>query len=169
MLIGALALAGHAPAAWVDSAHERAAWIPGVRGVQLAVTPEADAAAIARKELDALARTISTHRIAFVRDVELASDANVMLDQLVGEAARAVSLATTAGVGIEWTAVGTNDDPGSDAINAHLRALRARWLADALASRGVSSVRTAADADEEAVQARQRGAFLRMRFDGAAH
>jgi hypothetical protein len=166
---GALALAGHAPAEWVNSARERAAWIPGVRSVQLAVTPEADAAAVARQELDALERTISTRRIAFVRDVEPAAGANAVLDQLVGEALRTASLATTAGVGIEWTAVGTNDDPGSDTINAHLRALRAHWLADALASRGVSGVRTAAEGDEEALQARRRSAFLRLRIDGAVH
>lgn len=163
-----LAIAGYAPAAWVDSARERAAWIPGVRSVQFAVTPDADAAVVARQELDALSHTISTQRIAFVRDVEPVSGADAVLDQLVNEAARASSLATTAGVDIEWTTVGTNDDPGSDAINAHLRALRARWLSDALASRGVSGIRTAADADEEALQARQRGAFLRLRIDGAA-
>ena len=164
---GALALAGHAPAIWVDPARERAVWIPGVRSVQFAVTPEADAAAVARQELDALSRTISTRRIAFMRDVEPASGADALLDQLAGEATHAAALATTAGAGIEWTAVGTNDDPGSDAINAHLRATRARWLADALASRGVSNVRTAADSDEEAMQARQRGAYLRLRIDGA--
>jgi len=102
-----------------------------------------------------------------VRDVEPVSGADALLDQLAGEATHAVALATTAGVGIEWTAVGTNDDPGSDTINAHLRAVRARWLADALASLGVSNVHTAADADEEAMQARQRGAYLRLRIDGA--
>lgn len=166
---GALALAGHAPAPWVASARERAAWIPGVRSVQFAVTPEADASAVARQKLDALARTMSMQRIAFVRDVELAGGADTVLDQLVSETSRAASLATTAGVGIEWTAVGTNDDPGSDTTNAHLRALRARWLADALASRGVAGVRTATDEDEDALQARQRGAFLRLRIDGAAH
>jgi hypothetical protein len=166
---GVLSLGGHAASAWVDAARERAAWIAGVRGVQFAVTPEAAAATIARQQLDALAGRIQSRRITFLRDVEPADGADAVLDELVRDATRAQALATDAGVGIEWTAVGTNDDPGSDAINARVRTLRARWLAEALGLRGVSGVRTAADDDEEALQARQRGAFLRVRVAGAPH
>jgi hypothetical protein len=165
---GTLALGGSAAAAWVDAARERAAWIAGVRSVEFAVTPEADVAAIAREQLDALARTIPTQRIVFLRDIEAAAGADGVLDQVASDVKRAQAFAATAGVGIEWTAVGTNDDPGSNAINARLRSLRAHWLADALGARGISAVRSAADEDEEAVQVRQRGAYLRMRVVGVA-
>ncbi|HEV7490559.1 MAG TPA: hypothetical protein VGO25_07110 [Rhodanobacteraceae bacterium] len=165
---GVLALGGSAAAAWVDAARERAVWIAGVQRVDFGVTPEADAAALARQQLDDLVRMIPTRRITFVRDVDLGTGADAVLDQLVGDAKRAAVLASTAGAGIELTAVGTNDDPGSNAINARLRASRARWLADALTARGVSGVQTAADEDEDALQARQRSAFVRVRVDGAA-
>lgn len=165
---GALALGGSAAAAWIDAARDRAAWIAGVQRVLFGVTLEADAAVIARQQLDDLVRTIPTRRITFVRDVDLGVGADGVLDQLVGDAKRAAALASAAGVDIGLTAVGTNDDPGSDAINERLRALRARWLADALAARGVSGVQTAADEDEDALQAGQRGAFVRVRIEGAA-
>lgn len=165
---GVLALGGHAAGAWVDAARERAAWIAGVRGVEFAVARDTDEATAARAELDALARTIPARRITFVRDTELAPGADAVFDELVGDALRAQSLATTAGIGIAWTATGTNDDPGSDATNARVRAARASWLADALDARGISGVRTAADDDAQALQERQRGVFLRLVIDGTA-
>jgi hypothetical protein len=158
---GVLVVGGHAAATWVDAAHERAAWIPGVREVKFEATRESDAVALARSALDALAQTISQRRIVFVRDDEPAPEAAAVLEEIIGDALRAQALATTAGAGIEWIATGTNDDPGSDTINARVRALRARWLADALAARGVERVRTAADDDALALEERQRGAFLR--------
>jgi len=159
---GVLSLDGRAAPAWIDAARDRAGWIAGVRGVQFGVVAETDEAAIARDKLDALARTLQTRRVGFVRDVELAPGAANVVDDIAEDVRNALSYAKTAGVGIAWIAVGTNDEPGSDEINARMRADRARWLADALVQRGVANVRIAADDDVESAQARQRGAFLRM-------
>jgi len=159
---GVLVVGGHAAATWIDAVRERAAWIPGVREVKFEVTRESDAVALARSALDALAQTIPQRRIVFERDAEPASGAAAVLEEIIADALRAQALAATAGAGIEWIATGTNDDPGSDSINARVRALRARWLADALGGRGVERVRTAADDDALALEERQRGAFLRL-------
>jgi len=157
---GALALGGRAVAAWVDTARERAAWVPGVRRVDFSVASESDEAARARDELDTLAGSLPERRVAFVRETELAPDAAAVFEAIVGDALRAQSLAATAGVSIAWIATGTNDDPGSDATNARVRAERARWLVEALAARGIADVRTAADDDASDVS--QRSAFLRF-------
>ena len=159
---GVLVVGGRAAAAWIDAVRERAAWIPGVREVRFEVARESDAIALARSALDALAQTIAQRRIGFVRDAEPAPGAAAVLEEMIADALRAQSLAATAGASIEWIATGTNDDPGSDTINARVRALRARWLADALGARGVEHVHTAADDDALALEERQRGAFLRL-------
>ena len=159
---GALALGGNAPAAWVDAARERAGWVPGVREVRFSVTAETDAAAAAHAELDRLAAAIAGRRIVFIRESEPVTDAAALLDALVADARRAQSLAATAGVAIEWIATGINDEPGSDATNARVRATRAHWLAEALAARGIAGVRTAGDDDAESLRGGQRAAFLRL-------
>ena len=159
---GVLALGGRAPAAWIDAARERAAWVPGVQEAKFGVTSEKSDAAAARADLDRLSAVIAARRIAFVRETEPAQDATSTLEALVADMRRADSLAATAGVAIEWIATGSNDDPGSDSTNARVRASRAQWLADAIGARGIAGVRTAADDDADASRIGQRAAFLRM-------
>ena len=158
---GVLALRGRADAAWIEHARDRAAWIPGIRDLAFAVEDDGDAGtARARAELDALERDIALRRVAFLRDTELADGAAAALDALVADLARASALASRAGALVAWVAIGTNDDPGTDAINARLRAERARWLADTLTARGVANV--SADAgDLGAAEQRGRAAFVR--------
>jgi hypothetical protein len=159
---GVLALGGHAAPEWIEAAREKAAWIAGVREVRFSVVPELDDATIARGALDALAGTIPEKRIEFVRDTIPAPDSDAVIDVLAADALRAEMLATTAGVEIEWISAGTNDEPGSDAINTTLRSERARWLAYALAARGVANVRSAAEDGAQQPDARRRGAFLKL-------
>lgn len=159
---GALTLGGRAAAAWVDVARDRAAWVPGVRRVDFNVAREDDAAAAARAALAEIGRTIPEKRIAFVRETEPTEDSAAVLDAIVSDAQRAAALAATAGVPVRWVAIGTNDDPGSDATNARVRAARAQWLADALRARGIANVEMAAEDEAVARAERQRGAFLRL-------
>lgn len=163
---GVLALSGRADAAWIATARERAAWVPGVHGVDLSLTANSDPAALARRRLDALAVQIAARRIGFDRATEPAADGGAILDGIAADAKQAESLARSAGVAIEWTAVGTNDEPGSDALNARLRAARARWLAGELARRGVTNVAIAADDDADAAHADRRAAFVRLTIAG---
>jgi hypothetical protein len=158
---GVLALGGRAAADWIDGARDRAGWIAGVRDVRLGVVAETDAAAMARDRIELLARELRTRSVAFVRDTELAPDGAAALERIAAVAREALSIAGTACLRLEWIAVGTNDEPGGDAINARMREDRARWLAGALRERGVADVRIAAD-DDAGAQLRQRGAFLRM-------
>ena len=159
---GTLALGGHAPAAWVEGARDRAAWVPGVRNVEFNVAREDDAIASARAALAEIAASMPSRRIMFARETELTADSAAVIDAIVADALRAQSLAATAGIPIAWTAVGTNDDPGSDATNTRVRAARATWLADALRARGVANVGAAPDDDAAARDVRQRSAFLRL-------
>jgi hypothetical protein len=160
---GTLVLGGHAGAAWIDAARERAAWVPGVRAVELGIARD-DAAAGARDALRRIAAAMPGRRVAFVRETEPAPESAAVLDAIIADALRAQALGASAGVPVAWIAVGTNDDPGSSVTNARLRADRARWLADALRARGLANVEAVSD-DPAAADVRERGAFLR--FAGA--
>ena len=162
---GTLALGGSAAAEWIDDARVRAAWVPGVRGVEFSVVREGDAAALAlaaRAALAALAGSVPERRIAFVRETEPAPDAAPVLDAIIADAQRAQALAVTAGVAIAWIATGTGDDHGSAETNARVRDVRAHWLAGALGAHGVANVRTAADGDTAATDVPERSAFVRL-------
>lgn len=159
---GVLALGGHAPAAWVDRARDRARWVAGVRRVEFDVAGESDAAASARAAIAEIARAMPDKRIAFTRETEPSAESAGVLDAIVTDAQRAAALAAAAGVEVRWIATGTNDEPGSDTTNARVRAARAQWLADALRARGIANVANATDDDATARAARQRRAFLRL-------
>ena len=151
---GALALGGHADGTWILYAEDKAAWVPGVGSVAFNVASDTDAAAVrARQEIERLVGDINFRRVAFVRDTELADGAAAALDALASDMARVEALAHEALAAVAWTTIGSNDDPGTDAINARLRAERARWLADALVARGLTNVR----ADESAGAATENG------------
>jgi hypothetical protein len=159
---GVLSLGGHAATTWIDVARDRAVWLPGVRRVDFNVAREDDAAAAARAALAGIVRTMPAKRIAFVRETDPSAESSAVLDSIVADAERARVLGASAGTPVQWIATGTNDDPGSDAINARIRAARAQWLADALRARGVTNVEPAAVDDATANAVRQRGAFLRL-------
>jgi hypothetical protein len=158
---GALALGGRAPGAWIAAARERAGWVPGVRNVDFAVVPEPDATASARDALSAIARAAPERIVAFTRDAEPAPESGAVLDAIVADAKRADALGRTAGVQVAWIASGTNDDPGSDEVNARVRTERAQWLVDALRARGIANVAIAPD-DPSLADAHRRGAFVRL-------
>jgi len=155
---GVLALGGRAAAAWVDGARDRAAWVPGVRRVDFSVSRD-DAAA--RNALLDLLSTIAGRHVGFVRDTEPTADAAGTLDAIVADIQRAQTIASTLGEPLAWIATGTNDDPGTDAINAQVRAGRAQWLADALGARGIANVSVAPVDDPFARDIHERGAFVR--------
>jgi hypothetical protein len=156
---GILALGGHASREWIAAARERAAWVPGVRSADFAVAAERDRAA--SEALSAIARAMPERVVTFARDTEPAPESAAVVDAIVADARRAEALGKTAGVGIAWIASGTNDDPGSEAVNAHLRTERAQWLVDALRARGVANVAVASD-DPSLAEAHRRGAFIRL-------
>jgi hypothetical protein len=158
---GALALGGRAPGAWIAAARERAGWVPGVRNVDFAVVQEPDATASARDALSAIARAVPERIVAFTRDAEPAPESGAVLDAIVADAKRADALGRTAGVQVAWIASGTNDDPGSDEVNARVRTERAQWLVDALRARGIANVAIAPD-DPSLADAHRRGAFVRL-------
>ena len=159
---GALALGGHADGAWIVHAQDKAAWVPGVGSVAFNMASDTDAAALrARGEIERLVGDIGFRRVAFVRDTELADSAAAALDALASDMTRVEALAQEAGATVvAWTAIGTNDDPGTDSINARLRAARARWLADALLARGLANVHADAGNAGAAIQS-ERAAFVR--------
>ncbi len=158
---GALALGGRADGTWIDFAQNKAAWVPGVASVAFGVASDTErAASLMRDEINRLVGDIGTRRIAFVRDTELADGAVATLDALVTDMSRVQTLARQTGATVSWIAIGTNDDPGTDSINARLRADRARWLAEALVARNIASVR-ADTADAGAAAQRTRAAFVK--------
>jgi len=158
---GVLAIGGSADRTWIETARERAGWVPGVRSVEFTVASRDDTSA-AKNELVELASAMSNKVIRFVRDTEPAPEAAAVLDAIVADTRRAVALGKRTGFGISWIATGTNDDPGSDATNARVRADRAKWLADALRARGVANVAVAPESDLSVLDVRLRGAFLRL-------
>jgi hypothetical protein len=158
---GALSLGGRAPGEWIAAARERSSWVPGVRTVDFAVAPELDAAASARDALSEIAHSMPERIVTFMRDTEPAPESGAILDAIVADATRADALGRTAGVPVAWIAYGTNDDPGSEEVNAHVRAERAQWLVDALRARGIANVAIAPD-DPLLADAHRRGAFVRL-------
>ena len=55
-------------------------------------------------------------------------------------ASRARASAREAGVALDLRAVGSSDESGGEDTNVRIRALRARWLALAMAARGIVDV-----------------------------
>jgi len=158
---GALALGGHADGAWIVHAEDKAAWVPGVGSVAFNIVSDTDTAALrARGEIEWLIGDIGFRRVTFVRDTELADSAAAALDALAADMMRVEALAQEAGATVAWTTIGANDDPGTDSINARLRAARARWLADALLERGRVNVHADAGNAGPTIQS-ERAAFVR--------
>lgn len=154
---GVLVLDGAAPQAWIDHASERAGWIAGVARVEARVQPEVDAVAAAREALTRIAASLPSLVVDFLDETQPADTAVDEVEAITREARRAQELARMAGVEVQLTAVGTNTHVGSEQKNQQLRSERARWLALALAARGIGDVATDGD-----VQANRRVAYLRL-------
>ena len=159
---GALNLAGSAPAAWIATAHERAGWIPGVTRVDFALTPSSDAVAGARAELERVLPTFAHLQVGFADDGRPLADSAGDVEAIVRAAAHAGELARVARVELVMQSIGTTDASGSADANARLRDERARWLAQALAARGIGGIRVAAEPALAQPGTDRRGAHLRV-------
>ncbi|MFC4818727.1 hypothetical protein [Dokdonella ginsengisoli] len=159
---GVLSLSGSAPQAWLDTTAQRAGWIAGVARVESALTPEVDAVAAARAELERLTKALPAMRIEFVDDAAPADGTANAVDAIAREVRRAVELGKVAGVRVGLTCVGTNTHVGSEQTNQRLRAERAQWLALALAARGVAGADGGALAVEGDGGLDLRAAFVRL-------
>lgn len=156
---GLLSVAGNAPSAWIEDARQHASWIAGVSRIKWAVTPEQDLAALARAQLQQALRELPTLRVSFVDADQADSAAAVAVESISAAARHVMALAAIAKVDLAFTSVGTTDDSGSAAKNEQLRAARARWLALALAARGIGGIEV--DTDRTRTEVDQRGAYLR--------
>jgi len=159
---GVLRLDGVAPEAWIAAARERAPWIAGVARAEFSLAPATDAAQAARAELDALAARLPQLEVRFLDAAQPAPGADAAVAQIAEAARRAQALARTAKADVELVAVGTNDETGSDATNARVRALRAQWLAQALAAQGVAGAAPETGPQPVDPLANRRTAHLRL-------
>jgi outer membrane protein OmpA-like peptidoglycan-associated protein len=139
-----LRIEGHAPEAWIERARERAGWIPGVAAVAFEAVPDVrpapDTASVARRQLDEELVALSALHVAFAEDLQPAAGAAGVVERYVQALRRARELAATAGVELVARVIGTTDASGSEGLNTRLREQRARWLADALAARGIDGL-----------------------------
>ncbi|GAA0707739.1 hypothetical protein [Dokdonella soli] len=159
---GVLALDGHAPDAWITAAREHAGWIPGVVRTELTLSPDGDAAAAARAELERLVQALNTLDVPFGEDTQPAAGAQAVVDEIARSARQVAALASTAKVTLVLASVGSSDESGTDATNARVRAGRARWLAQALAERGVGAVEVPDAVIAEPIDLTRRSAHLRV-------
>ncbi len=158
---GVLMLAGDAPATWITDAREHANWIAGVSRIEWAVTPQTDLVAVARAQLQDALRALPALRVSFADATAPAVGADVAVDAIAAATRHATALAAIAKVELALTSIGTTDDSGSPVANARLRDARARWLALALAARGIGGVEVDTVEDANAAAVDQRGAHLR--------
>lgn len=160
-----LRIEGHAPAAWIERARERAGWVPGVAEIAFEAVPEVepapDAATVARRQLDEQLAIIAALHVAFGEDLQPVADAAATVERYAQALRRARTLAPTVGVALDAAVIGTTDASGSEEVNARLREQRARWLADALAAHGIDGL-VIELAVPEAGSPSRRGAQLRV-------
>lgn len=162
---GVLHLAGEAPQAWIDAAALRAPMIAGVARVESTVQVQIDPARVARAALDRALVELAARRIAFVREDEPVAGSDAVVEAIATDVRRAQAFAREAGVALDLRAVGSSDEGGGGGINAHVRELRARWLALALAARGIADV---GDGDARAnPDPTQRSARIQASIGGA--
>lgn len=137
---GVLRLDGTAPQAWIEATRARAPLIAGVRAVESSLADALDPLAVARAALERALDAIATHRVDFVREDEPVAGSDTVVDALAADLRRARTLAAQAGVHLDLRSVASSDESGGDATNMRVRALRLRWLALALAARGIDGV-----------------------------
>jgi outer membrane protein OmpA-like peptidoglycan-associated protein len=134
---GVLSVRGAAQQSWIDTANDKAAWVAGVRTVDLDVTEISDHVAAARAELETLGSELNTTFVFFVRDTVPVDGAEQQLESIVRRLKRAQELSQIAQTQVRFEVEGFNDAIGSDEINAGLRVSRAVYLTDALIAGGV--------------------------------
>lgn len=154
---GVLTITGDAPAAWIDSAREHAQWIAGVARVEWETAPQQDLAVVARAQLQVAVDALAKLGVTF-GDATAATSGSDSVDAIASAARHAIALAAIAKVDLAFTSIGTTDELGSATANARLRTDRARWLALALAARGISRVEV--DSGDQGRDVARRGAFL---------
>jgi len=132
----------------------------------MAVLPDADPVATAQAELATLAHRLPTLQVPFANDALLAAGGGSVVDDIVDAAKRAQALAAAAHARIAFTSVGSNDEVGTDEANQRVRAMRARWLADTLAARGLDGGGQPIALGEDAANNR-RAAYLRLDIEAA--
>lgn len=137
---GVLRLAGDAPAQWSAAALARAPLIAGVRRVESTLGNALDPRQLARAALEQALAAIATSRVAFVREDEPEAGSAAVVDDLAAKLRSAQAMAQDAGLSLALRSVGSSDESGADATNERVRALRARWLALALAARGIAGI-----------------------------
>lgn len=137
---GVLTLAGEAPADWSAAALARAPLIAGVRAVNSSLGAPIDPQIVARAALKQAIAELDALRVDFVREDEPVAGSDTVVDAMAAKLRGLDALAHDAGVTLHLQAVGTSDETGGGTTNARVRALRARWLALALAARGIGAV-----------------------------
>ncbi len=137
---GTLHIEGTAAPAWVEATALRAPLIAGVLRVESSLQAPPDPDQVARAALEHALAEWTARQVSFVREDEPTADAQAALQAMVEEVRRIQDLARAAGVSLNWQAVGSSDESGSDATNARVRALRVRWLVMALAARGIADI-----------------------------
>lgn len=156
---GVLSATGSADREWIESVRERAPWVAGVRSVRFTVAPDVDPVAVARRELEGLIREVEGTTIRFRQDDSALPGQDGAVDGLAAKLQRIVALAPSAHERVTISTQGGHDAVGSAEANVVVKARRAQWLADALASRGVRAV-----ADSGATAGDEREAVVRIRL-----
>jgi len=137
---GVLHIDGEAPQAWLDATALRAPLIAGVARVASSAQLQVDPARVARAALDRALAGIGARRVEFVREDEPAAGSDAVVDAIATDLRRAQAFAREAGVVLDLRAIGSSDESGGNDTNARVRGMRARWLALALAARGIDGI-----------------------------
>jgi len=137
---GVLHIGGEAPQAWIDAAALRAPLIAGVARVESTVQVQIDPKRVARAALEHAIAELAARNVDFVREDEPVAGSDAAVEAIAADVRRAQAFAREAGVALQLRAAGSSDESGGGDINARVRALRARWLALALAARGIADV-----------------------------
>ncbi len=163
---GVLRLEGVAPPEWIAAAQLRAPLIAGVRAVDSTLHTATDPREIARAVLARLAGEITARTVTFTREDEPVAGSAAVVDALAADLRRAQAAAAQAGVQLRVRSVGSSDESGGEETNVRVRSLRLRWLALALAARGIDAV-AEGDASVNADPTR-RGARVELRIEDGA-
>lgn len=141
---GALVARGAAPRTWIDELRTRATLLPGVNDLQTQDLRAIDEAEI-RAQLGRRLLAVTNASVHFPRGSALPlPDQAGALEELSRSATSLVAEAKAAGRSVELEVVGFADTTGEGEDNALLSGRRARFVADFLRSRGLSSATTRA-------------------------
>jgi OOP family OmpA-OmpF porin len=169
---GRLELSGTAPSEWIAQARDRAAFVPGVSGVDLGSLMRSGPSEREQQlaGLEALVRKLEAGEVVFVDETEPSAEGRDALARMGGELRNAQELAGLLGKTLRVRAIGLTDEVGTDPYNEALRGRRAQWLATQLA--GAAGRIDIAPADAALAQAsatlRRRAARLSIAVEDSA-